>query len=320
MKIITILIIFLCQSALYASHPLLCDSPLKDFGIIEEGQKLSHTFIVKNVSSEPVEVDRIVSTCGCIVTSRKNFILSPNESTDIAIDFNSFGSGGMKLYKTIAVRIKDDKIPPLVLTVQAQIKGIPPEKRVIITPKEKTIENNTAKKSVLFLQLPAEPNVDFSIQAPEWLTYSLNKSKRNPVPQTDSWEIEISPKEKVNEKISGELIINSNVPMFEKLTATIQVVPEPAFVISPYMVVFDKTEPKQTQTVYIKSGEQQIESVYASIEIKPSKECLRVNWDKTVPAEEIQLEIANEDCDTRPARLEIFLNNGKVGIIPVIFR
>jgi hypothetical protein len=108
--------------------------------------------------------------------------------------------------------------------------------------------------------------------------------------------------------------------MFEKLTATIQVVPEPAFVISPYMVIFDKTEPKKTQTVFIKSGEQQIELVYASIEIKPSKECLGVNWDKTASAKEIQLEITNEDCDTRPARLEIFLNNDKVGIIPVVFK
>lgn len=320
MKTISIVMILLLSSSLWAQHPLLCDRPLKDFGTVEEGQRLSHTFVIKNVSSETIQVDRIVSSCGCIVTSKKEFTLSPNESTDIVVDFNSFGSGGMRIHKTVAVCIKDDKFPPLVLTVQAQIKGIPPEKRILITPNEKTIDDDPNKKHTLLLQVPTEPNINFSVQVPEWLNYSMYKSKQNTMQGTVLWEIEISLKNKLSRRISDNVVVNSNLPLFEKTTASIQVIPKPAFIITPYMIVFDTSKQKQTETVLIKSGEQQVESVYASMEIKPSKECLKINWDKGTPAKEVKLEITNEGCDVRPARLEILLNNDVVGIIPIVFK
>ncbi|MDD5135212.1 MAG: DUF1573 domain-containing protein, partial [Phycisphaerae bacterium] len=132
---------------------MLCENPLKDFGVVDEGQRLSHTFVIKNVSAETIQVDRVNPSCGCIITSQREFTLAPNESTNIAVDFDPFGFGGMKMSKTIAVCVKNDKYPPLILMVNAQIKGIPYEKRILITPKDKTIENDPNKKHTLLLQV-----------------------------------------------------------------------------------------------------------------------------------------------------------------------
>jgi hypothetical protein len=86
------------------------------------------------------------------------------------------------------------------------------------------------------------------------------------------------------------------------------------------MVVFNTSKQEQIETVLIKSGEYQIESVYNSMEIKSSKECLKINWDKDIPAKEIKLQVTNEGCDLQPAKLEVLLNHEVVGVIPVVFK
>ncbi|MDD5135148.1 MAG: hypothetical protein PHP01_07040, partial [Phycisphaerae bacterium] len=155
---------------------------------------------------------------------------------------------------------------------------------------------------------------------PEWLRYSMHRNKRNNVQGAVLWDVEISLKRKLRQKISGDVVVNSNLPLFEKTIVPIQVVTKPAFLITPYMLIFDKGQSQQTRIVYIKSGEYQIESVYTLMEIKPPKECIKVNWSKEVSAKEIKLEIINEGCDFSSAKLEILLNHDAVSVIPIVFK
>jgi hypothetical protein len=315
MKYLLLGIIF--ASNVWAGNAMVCDSPVKDFGVIEEGNTVSHTFAIKNISAETIYVDKVISSCGCIVTSKKDFSLEPAQSTDIAVEFNSRGSGGMKLWKTVAICVKDGNYPPLVLTVKANVKGIPPEKRIVIMPNEKTLDGDPDKKTILKLQVPSDPNIKFSIDAPKWLVYSLQKSKYNNITGIVNWDIEISLKAKQREKLSGEIVVNSNVPRFEKITVPIQVLPRPAFNVSPYMITFKNGESRQE--VRVRSGDYNVEAVRNSIKIQSSKECLKVNWLKDTPATEIWLEILNDGCDSQPAKLEILLAHDVVGIIPIVF-
>jgi hypothetical protein len=298
---------------------LSCMEPAKDFGMVDEGQKLTHTFIVGNASREVVEVDRVASSCGCVVTARQKFRLGPDEGEEVAISLDTMGYGGTKVEKTISVHEKGDAHPPLVLTVKAQVKGIPPEKRVIFTPKDKAIDGDPNKRHTLYLQVPTDPNITFTVQPPEWLNFSTLKSKRQNVADVVMWEVEIWPAKRLRERMMGELVVNSNCPKFEKVAAAIQVVPRPAFMFDPYMLTFDRAESSQTKTLTIRSGDCRVEAVGSSIEVRPSNGCLRVKRVGNTSDSEIRLEIENAGCGPDPARLEVLLGKETVGTVPILF-
>lgn len=318
MKLTYISVFVLFAAILRAGDTLFCESPVKDFGIIEESERFSHTFIIKNVSEKIVEVDKTISSCGCIVTTKKEFVLGPQESTDINIEFNSHGVGGLKIIKTISVCPKDDNDSPLILTIKADVKGIPPEKRIIIEPHQKTIEGEPDKKYSLRMQIPSDPNIKFSIDVPEWLGYSLQKSRYNNYANIINWDIEVYLKAKQKEKLSGGLVVNSNVPRFEKVTVPIQVVPKPNFIISPYMIIFDSNEVNQSREVSIKPNDCSLESVRNSLEFKSSKECIKTSW--TTEGNDIHLKVINNSCSPESGKIEIKAENEILGSIPVIFK
>jgi hypothetical protein len=306
-------------SSIFAGQPLTCENPVKDFGTIEEGGKFSHTFIIKNISAEIVEVNKTISSCGCVVTSKKEFKLKPNESTDIGVEFDSSGVGGMKIWKTIAVCPKDDKDKPLVLTVKADVKGIPPEKSITIEPRQKTMDGSPDKKYTLRLQVPSDPNINFSIDAPQWLSYSLQKSRyNNSAGVVVNWDIEIYLKTKQRAKLSGDIIVNSNLPRFEKVMVPIKVEPQPAFIINPYMITFDGSNPNQSKEVLIKLNDDTLESTRHLLEIKSSKECLETIW--TNNENLIHLKVTNKSCGEGFGKIEIKVGDQVLGVIPVIFR
>lgn len=307
----------LFASSVFAGQSLVCEEPLKDFGAIEEGRKLSHAFIVKNISTEVLDVNEVVPSCGCIITSMKEFKLKPNESMEIKIEFDSSGAGGMKIYKTISVCPKNYKAP-LILTVEADVKAIPPEKRITISPTQKILEGNSIVKDVFCLQVPADPNFSFTIDVPPWLSYSLQKNRFNDLVGVVNWDVEIYLKAKQLKKLSGDIIFNSNLPRFEKVIVPIKVEPRPMFNINPYMITFDGSEPNQIKEVSIKRNDNIIDLLPDSFEIKSSKACVEMNW--TDDGKVIHLKVTNRACEKGFGKIEIRTSDDVIGMIPVVFK
>ena len=317
MKLTGIILTALFASALWAESPLLCENPLKDFGVIDEGQKISHTFVVKNISAKAISVDRVIPSCGCMITSKNEFKLEPNESTDIKVEVNSSGFGGLTVLKTVSVCISGDEYTPLVLTIKAGVKGLPPEKKIIVKPNEKIITGDSRKRYVLSLQVPADPNVEFSIDVPEWLGYSLQKSKYNDFPRIVNWDINLFLKKDEPKKLDGNLIIYSNMPLFEKITVPIRVVPEPVLSIIPYMISFDN-EPNQIRDIVIRPNKGVKGLPDKTLEIRPSLECLKTSW--VIDNNEIRLKVSDKSCGAGFGKIEIMADNELIGTIPVIFK
>jgi hypothetical protein len=290
--------------------------PIKDLGIIEEGNTVSHTFIIKNSSEKTIYVDKVISSCGCLVASKKEFTLNPGQSTDIKVEFNSFGAGGTEISKTVEIHAKDSNFP-LILTLKANVKGIPPEKRIVITPVEKTLDGEPNRKYVLRLQVPSDPNIKFSIGVPEWLNYSMQKSKYNNFTGVVIWDIEIFLKSRKNERLNGDLVVNSNLPYFERVTMSIKIEPTPRFVINPYMIVFDVNVQNQSKDVSIKPIDGTLGSVRDVLKIQPSKDCIETNW--TEDSNGIHLVVLNKACSPESGKIEIKAGDELLGTIPVIF-
>ena len=60
-----------------------------DFGKIKEGQKVRHTWQVKNVGKVPLLIANVQASCGCTVPSFPKNPIAPGEYGDVTLEFNS---------------------------------------------------------------------------------------------------------------------------------------------------------------------------------------------------------------------------------------
>lgn len=65
-----------------------------DFGTIEEGEVIEHTFHFVNVGLTPLLISNASSTCGCTVPSYPKEAIAPNENGEILVKFNSENKSG----------------------------------------------------------------------------------------------------------------------------------------------------------------------------------------------------------------------------------
>lgn len=96
-------------------------SDVHNFGVITKGEIVKHTFQLKNISKQTLNLDRVESSCGCTATllSKKN--LKPNEIAKVTAEFNSEGFSGFQ-EKHIYVYEKNNPSPIYTLTIQATVK------------------------------------------------------------------------------------------------------------------------------------------------------------------------------------------------------
>ncbi|MGD0336303.1 MAG: DUF1573 domain-containing protein [Candidatus Omnitrophota bacterium] len=105
-KIIFLLFMFFCVTATISlaqdiTHPSneKSDKYTWDFGYVKQSQISKHDFILKNDSNKLLVIKSVNTSCGCTASKAKKETLSPGETTDIEVSFNSKGySGEVKQY------------------------------------------------------------------------------------------------------------------------------------------------------------------------------------------------------------------------------
>jgi hypothetical protein len=91
-----------------------------DFGQVEQGKILQHTFILKNESDKTLNIKDINTSCGCTVSKVEKKTLSPGESTSIDVRFNSKGYSG-PLQQFIYVNTDSLDNPILKYTIKTNV-------------------------------------------------------------------------------------------------------------------------------------------------------------------------------------------------------
>lgn len=74
----------------------------KDFGKIEEGQKLEVSFRFKNTGDKPLVIERVQPSCGCTVAEQSTEPIAPGGEGQVKASFNSQGRTGVN-HKTLYV-------------------------------------------------------------------------------------------------------------------------------------------------------------------------------------------------------------------------
>ena len=65
-----------------------------DFGKIKEGDKVKHTYKVKNIGAHPLMISNVQVSCGCTAPFFSKDPIQPGEEGDITLEFNSAGKFG----------------------------------------------------------------------------------------------------------------------------------------------------------------------------------------------------------------------------------
>lgn len=91
-----------------------------DFGVIEEGDKVTHVFTFQNTGDEPLIINKAKGSCGCTVPSFSKEPIPPGGSGEMEVVFNSKGKTGNQT-KTVTINANTDPNPTR-LTIKAEVK------------------------------------------------------------------------------------------------------------------------------------------------------------------------------------------------------
>ena len=90
-----------------------------DFGLIMQGEKVSHTFKFKNTGGSDLLISSASSTCGCTVPSFSKEPIKPGEEGEVEVVFNSTGKKGSN---NKAIKLLTNAQPNTVeLTITAEV-------------------------------------------------------------------------------------------------------------------------------------------------------------------------------------------------------
>lgn len=70
-----------------------------DFGTVQEGEKVKHTYKFKNTGKEPLIISDAKGSCGCTVPSKPTEPIAPGKTGEIVVEFNSQGKAGNRNQK-----------------------------------------------------------------------------------------------------------------------------------------------------------------------------------------------------------------------------
>lgn len=71
------------------------ETPMYDFGTIQEGAVMKHAYTFKNVGDAPLLISEVLPSCGCTVAEFTKRPIMPNETGTIDIQFDSKGRPGV---------------------------------------------------------------------------------------------------------------------------------------------------------------------------------------------------------------------------------
>jgi len=100
------------------------DEKIYDFGIIKEGQKVSHEFVIRNEGDDTLRIKGVQTSCGCMSAGVEDTLVPPGGSTKIRVDFVSKSIPG-NFDKAVWVRTNVIENPLITLRIKGYVEPLP---------------------------------------------------------------------------------------------------------------------------------------------------------------------------------------------------
>ncbi|MCH8035180.1 MAG: DUF1573 domain-containing protein [Bacteroidetes bacterium] len=91
-----------------------------DFGDIQQGEKVTHVFVITNSGGDLLKITNVKASCGCTAALPEKNELAPGESTNLNVTFNSAGRLG-KQKKLIRIESNDPDNPQVIITIKGNV-------------------------------------------------------------------------------------------------------------------------------------------------------------------------------------------------------
>src|SRR5688572_19883196 len=91
--------------------------PLKDFGTVAKGEKITHAFLVKNTGNADLEIIAARPACGCTVADFDE-IIKPGQTGKVTAHVDTVSFAG-PTSKSVTLETNDPNTPSAQLTISA---------------------------------------------------------------------------------------------------------------------------------------------------------------------------------------------------------
>ena len=92
------------------------DEPIFEFGSVERGTCVEHTFVLRNAGTKPLIIEDVIPSCGCAITTLSSTVIEPQEQIEALVSLDLASREGPQ-EKVVLIRSNDPQQPHIRLTM-----------------------------------------------------------------------------------------------------------------------------------------------------------------------------------------------------------
>jgi hypothetical protein len=205
------------------------------FGTVAEGTKVAHSFTISNKGSAPLDILRVVPSCGCTASSVTPNKIEPGATGTLNVEFNTEGFSGEKV-KTVRVFSNDPDKPIEVVSLKGEVRS-----QVTLTPAqvlfEKIVKGDATQ--TMDVEVAADPKSQVKVGSAKSFSPLVVVSEVASDGVQDSgqakkvFKVSISKdapvgdiRERVVVEILGAQNKSVNIPVFAKVVGSVMTTPQ----------------------------------------------------------------------------------------------
>ena len=213
------------------------ENAVHDFGSVGPSKKVTCQFKFKNVGTDKLLIDRILSTCGCLVGELAKKDYAPGESGVLDVTFLS-GTIAGPVEKHLHILSDDKSNPRYELTLKALI-----ELKVVVEPTSLELFLNRPNAGAKPITLKSKDGLAFAIKS---VSSSQNTVSMKFDPAAEKTEFFITPDvdvERLKANLNGSIQIGLSHP--DTSVISLSYVAIPTYTITPPRLIVQDAEPEK---------------------------------------------------------------------------
>jgi len=225
--LVAALLVAPCSSAAETTPKIHLVAPEFDFGSVVEGEKVKHVFSVQNVGDAPLQIQRLVPSCGCTASTASSDHVDAGKSAEVTVEFDTAGFSGDKV-KAVRLYTNDAERPVTMLSLRGNVTPI-----VTVTP-DRIALGEVAQGSQLERQIEVRVQQGNGLQVGKIQTFSpalslsgeetskgLKKATVRFVADVPLGEF----RDRIVVSIDGKSSRSVNIPVFAVVTGDLKLTP-----------------------------------------------------------------------------------------------
>ncbi|MFP3937469.1 MAG: DUF1573 domain-containing protein [Phycisphaerae bacterium] len=116
-----ILVAVVSSAATGVGPKLVCEQPIRDFGVVGNVGTLSHTFVLRNDGDEPLKILNVATCSSCTNPELSRTEIPPGETAELATEASVYGKSG-KVSLEVRIRTNDPARRNLTLELRAVVE------------------------------------------------------------------------------------------------------------------------------------------------------------------------------------------------------